>query len=81
MKWHFGRTWWITVLTIFVEGLLGILSINGVVKPEEVAAPAIAVAAACASHNLGRAYEDGQRNKAAADADVGRRPKQPEGDR
>lgn len=78
---HFGRCWWVTVLTIFVEGLLGILSIHGVVEPEEVAAPAIAIAAACASHNAGRAWEDGQRNKAAAGADVGRHPKKPEADR
>jgi len=62
MKWHFGRTWWITVLTIFVEGILGILAINGVVKPEEVAVPAIAIAAAAVSHNAGRAWEDGKRN-------------------
>ena len=62
MNFHFGRTWWMSVLTIFVEGLLGILTVNSEVPPESVAAPAIAIAAAAVSHNLGRAYEDGKKN-------------------
>jgi len=32
------------------------------VKPEQVAVPAIAIAAAAVSHNAGRAWEDGKRN-------------------
>jgi len=61
-----------TVLTILVEGILGILTVNGVVKPEDVAVPAIAIAAAAVSHNAGRAYEDGQRNAHPVDGDPGR---------
>ena len=67
MKFHFGRTWWMTVLTIFVEGLLGILAINGEVPPENIAVPAIAIAAAAVSHNAGRAWEDGKRNENPVD--------------
>ncbi len=67
MKFHFGRTWWMTVLTILVEGLLGILAIHAEVPPEQIAVPAIAIAAATASHNLGRAWEDGKRNENLVD--------------
>jgi len=61
-RFHLGRTWWITILTIVVEALLATFTAAGVVEPNDVAIPAAAAAAAAASHNLGRAWEDGKRN-------------------
>jgi len=63
---HLGRTWWMTVLTICVNAILGILAINNEVEAKDIIAPIVGVTAAAATHNIGRAYEDAAKNKNGA---------------
>jgi len=62
-KFHLGRTWWMTILTIVIDAVLGLLCVHGHAEPAEVASPIAAITLAAASHNIGRAIEDAAKNK------------------
>ena len=62
-KWHLGRTWWMSILTVIVNAILGLLAIDAEVPAEKVVAPMAAITTVAASHNIGRAIEDAARNK------------------
>ena len=62
-KFHLGRTWWMTILTVVVDALLALLVIHGEAEPADVAAPLGAITLTAASHNIGRAIEDAAKNK------------------
>ena len=67
-KWHFGRTWWMSLFTIIVNALLGLLAIDAEVPAEKVIPPMAAITTVAASHNIGRAIEDAAKNKNGANA-------------
>ena len=62
-QYHLGRTWWMTILTIVIDAVLGLLCVHGQAEPAEVASPIAAITLAAASHNIGRAIEDAAKNK------------------
>ena len=62
-RFHLGRTWWMSILTIVVNALLGLLAIHEDVPAEKVIPPMAAITTVAASHNIGRAIEDAARNK------------------
>ncbi|HUW30880.1 MAG TPA: hypothetical protein VM223_04655 [Planctomycetota bacterium] len=61
-----GRTWWMSILTVIVNALLGLLAIHEEVPAEKVIAPLAAITTVAASHNIGRAIEDAAKNKNGA---------------
>ena len=65
-KWHFGRTWWMSLITIVVNALLGLLAIDAEVPAEKIIPPLAAITTVAASHNIGRAIEDAAKNKNGA---------------
>ena len=62
-KWHLGRTWWMSILTVIVNAILGLLAIDADVPAEKVIPPMAAITTVAASHNIGRAIEDAAKNK------------------
>ena len=65
-KWHLGRTWWMSILTVIVNAILGLLAIDAEVPAEKVVAPMAAITTVAASHNIGRAIEDAAKTKSNA---------------
>lgn len=59
-----GRTFWITVITIIVEAVVAAANASGLLTAAEAAPIAASIAGVAATHNLGRAWEDGKRNAA-----------------
>jgi len=62
-RFHLGRTWWMSILTVVVNAILGLLVIDADIPAEKIIPPVVGITTVAASHNIGRAIEDAAKNK------------------